>query len=86
MSRFDCSDCVKDGTDACKFGYYRASDCSDDCDEMVVEENHSYEKGYNDAIEKFINEIDIIDECEFAMYSNQLLKEIAVKVKGQTNE
>ena len=50
MSRFNCTDCVKDGTDACPFGANKRHDYSSDCDNLLVDENHAYEKAIDDFV------------------------------------
>lgn len=47
VSRFNCNDCVKFGTDACKFGVTHG-DYSDYCKEMLVEQDHAYNKAIDD--------------------------------------
>lgn len=53
MNRFNCEDCVLNGTAACRYGANKSNDYSDTCPDLFVEQNHAYEKGVDEIVTMF---------------------------------
>lgn len=51
MSRFNCTDCCLNNTNACRFGECKSRDYSESCPDLLVEQNVAYEKALKDLTE-----------------------------------
>lgn len=87
VSRFNCNDCVRFETDACKFGATHR-DYSDYCEEMLVEQDHAYNKAIDDFVEILKNQwtIDSILCATDKFKLGSIIKRQAEQLKGVNNE